>query len=80
MKLDPTIFREYDIRGLVGENLDAGIVEQIGKGIGTYMLKLGSRRLCVGRDVRLSGPEFAEALIRGLRSTGCDVTDIGQVP
>jgi len=78
--IDSTIFREYDIRGLVGKNMDAGVFELLGKGVGTYMQRLGSKRLAIGRDIRISSPEFAAAMIKGLRSTGCDVTDFGMVP
>ncbi len=78
--LNPTIFREYDIRGIVGRDLTGETAEILGQGIGTWLQAGGMRRLTVGRDNRLSSPELSAGLIRGLLSTGCDVTDIGQVP
>jgi phosphomannomutase / phosphoglucomutase len=75
--LNPEIFRQYDIRGLVGKDMDdAGVVE-IGKGIGTYLKRTGHTLLTVGRDCRLSSDAYASLLIEGLTSTGCGVVDIG---
>lgn len=78
--INPKIFREYDIRGIVGEDLDEGTVEVLGRAMATYFLGRGQSRVAVGRDVRLSSPAFSQALVRGILSTGCDVTDIGVVP
>jgi len=75
--LNPEMFRAYDIRGLVDVDLNPEIAETIGKAIGTFMQQRGSRRLAVGMDNRLSSEAYKDALITGLRSTGCDVTDIG---
>jgi len=80
MTINPTIFREYDIRGIVGQDLTPEIVEVLGRGIGAYLLNRGNRDIAVGRDCRLSSPAFNEALTRGLTSAGCDVTEIGTVP
>lgn len=80
MDIDPKIFREYDIRGIVGQNLDDRLVELLGRGIGTYFLGRGMRDVALGRDCRLSSPSFATALAKGLLSTGCDVTDLGIIP
>ena len=80
MDINPKIFREYDIRGIVGQDLDEATVEILGRAIGTYFLGRGQKGTAVGRDCRLSSPGFGRALIRGLTSTGCDVTDIGVVP
>lgn len=75
--LNPEIFRQYDIRGLVDKDMDdAGVVE-IGKGIGTYLKQTGHRRLTVGRDCRESSDTYVQLLIQGLLSTGCHVVDIG---
>ncbi|MFH0726269.1 MAG: phosphomannomutase/phosphoglucomutase [Pseudomonadota bacterium] len=75
--LNPEIFRQYDIRGLVGKDMDdAGVVE-IGKGIGTYLKRTGHTHLTMGRDCRLSSDAYAALLMEGLVSTGCDVVDIG---
>jgi phosphomannomutase/phosphoglucomutase len=78
--INPKIFREYDIRGIVGEDLDAAVVETLGRAMGTFFLGRGQKDVAVGRDCRLSSPEFASAIARGLLSTGCDVTDLGVIP
>ena len=80
MDINPSIFREYDIRGIVGQDLDEAIVRTLGRAIGTYFLGRGKREIVMGRDCRLSSPSFAEALAAGLLATGCNVTDIGIVP
>jgi phosphomannomutase/phosphoglucomutase len=85
-KISPTIFREYDIRGLVGGDLTDEGVELIGKGLGTLVLqRAGSgapakKVVVVGRDCRESSPRFAKAFISGLCSTGVDAVEIGVVP
>jgi phosphomannomutase/phosphoglucomutase len=78
--IDRGIFRAYDIRGIVGQNLDADVAERIGEAIGTLMHERGLREVVVGRDGRLSGPALTEGLIRGLRNAGRDVIDIGLAP
>ena len=78
--INPQIFREYDIRGIVGRDLTQETAELIGKGIGTYIWRRGGKTLTVGRDMRTSSLPFRDGLISGLRSTGCDVIDIGMVP
>ena len=80
MEINPLIFREYDIRGVVGRDLTPGIVKRLGQGFGTSMVRSGRKRLAVGRDGRLSSKTFGEALTEGLLSTGCDVVDIGLCP
>ncbi len=74
------IFREYDIRGVAGKDFSEGDVTRIGKGIGTYLKRHGKTRLTVGRDCRTTSPAYAEQILEGLRSAGCDVTDIGVCP
>lgn len=74
------IFREYDIRGVAGKDFSEDDVTRIGKGIGTYLKRHGKTRLTVGRDCRTTSPAYAEQVIEGLRSVGCDVTDIGICP
>ncbi len=77
------IFKAYDIRGVVDAvdaPLTADVVEWIGKAIGSQMLDQGVDTSVTGRDGRLTGPELAQALNRGILSTGCNVIDIGQVP
>jgi len=80
MDINPKIFREYDIRGIVGQDLDDGVVELLGRAIGTYFLGKGKGDVALGRDCRLSSPAFAAAMTRGLLATGCDVTDLGIIP
>ena len=78
--ISKTIFREYDIRGLVDQDLTEDAVRLVGRALGTEVREKGGRRVVVGRDCRESGPRFALAMIDGLRSTGVDVTDLGVVP
>ena len=78
--MNPQIFRKYDIRGIVGQDLTPANVEQIGKAIGTYIRRDGGKTLTLGWDVRASSVEFREIMTRALNSTGCDVIDIGRVP
>ncbi|HET6604933.1 MAG TPA: phosphomannomutase/phosphoglucomutase [Xanthomonadaceae bacterium] len=75
--LDRSIFRAYDVRGIVGQSLDSGVARLLGQSIGTLMHEKGLKDIVVGRDGRLSGPQMSEALIDGLREAGCDVIDIG---
>ena len=80
MQINPQIYREYDIRGVVDRDLTPAIVKRLGQGFGTYMIQHHKLNLVVGRDGRLSSKSFAEALIEGLLSTGCHVIDIGLCP
>lgn len=75
-----SIFRAYDIRGVVGETLTEEVVYQIGLALGSEAHERGQPRIAVARDGRVSSPAFAAALIRGLTATGRDVIDIGMVP
>lgn len=75
-----SIFRAYDIRGIIDETLTQGIAKQIGRAIGSEALDREQGQVVVGRDGRLSGPAISEALIEGLRASGVDVIDIGAVP
>ena len=77
--LSQTIFKAYDIRGVVGSTLDAGIASQIGQAFGRAALAKGERRVVIGRDGRLSGPELSAALAQGLQAAGVDVIDLGVV-
>ena len=78
--IDRGIFRAYDIRGVVGQTLDAGVAELIGHAIGSLMHDQGLTDIVVGRDGRLSGPIMSEGLIAGLRKAGRNVIDIGMAP
>src|SRR6202166_2076280 len=78
--LKSTIFREYDIRGIAETELASADVADLGRALGTYMLRQSGPRINLGRDCRLSSPRLHDALLEGLQSTGCEVTDIGVVP
>jgi phosphomannomutase/phosphoglucomutase len=78
--LKPTIFREYDIRGIAEtELLDAGI-HDLGRAVGTYLQRHNGKNINLGRDCRLSSERLRNALMGGLMASGCQVTDIGVVP
>lgn len=79
MRLDPTIFREYDIRGLAWENLDSQVCTVLGAAYGSMIQDAGGSRIIVGRDGRTSSADFSRALIAGLLSAGCEVIDVGLV-
>ena len=78
--INPQIFREYDIRGIVGTDLTPASVTSIGKAIGTYIRRGNGKNMILGRDVRSSSVEFCNILSKALNSTGCNVIDIGMVP
>ena len=78
--VDASIFRAYDIRGVVNQTLTPQAVRQIGRAIGSESIQRGRNCVVVGRDGRLSGPALTQALEAGLLETGCDVKDIGVVP
>ncbi|QTP53624.1 phosphomannomutase/phosphoglucomutase [Billgrantia sulfidoxydans] len=75
-----SIFRAYDIRGIVDDTLTEATVEQIGRAIGSEAAARNESTVVVARDGRLSGPRLSEALMRGLTAAGRDVIDIGMVP
>ncbi len=75
-----SIFRAYDIRGVVDETLNEGIVELIGKALASEALAQGQTTLCVGYDGRLSSVDYCEAITRGIVSTGANAIIVGQVP
>jgi phosphomannomutase len=79
MQANPSIFKAYDIRGIVGKTIDETFAEHLGRAFGSEAVQAGERAVAVGRDGRLSGPGLVAALIRGLASTGLDVVDIGAV-
>src|SRR5262245_2109747 len=80
MKIKPNIFREYDIRGIVGTELREEDAFAIARAFGTYMREHGNSVVSLGRDVRLTSDRFGEIAREGLTSTGCEVLDIGTVP
>jgi phosphomannomutase/phosphoglucomutase len=80
MKVPAEIFRAYDIRGIVGKTLTPAIVRDIGRALGSIGRERKAATFAIGRDGRLSGPEFAKALAEGLNAAGADVIDIGMGP
>lgn len=83
MNINPLIFRAYDIRGIadpIGNeptDLTENSIYLIGQGVGTYLQQHYGKKIVVGRDNRLTGPKLQQAFIEGLKSTGCDVTNVG---
>ncbi|WP_313517811.1 phosphomannomutase/phosphoglucomutase [Pseudomonas sp.] len=78
--LPASIFRAYDIRGVVGDSLTPETAYWIGRAIGSETIAKGEPNISVGRDGRLSGPELVQQLIQGLLDAGCAVSDVGMVP
>ncbi|MGJ7605370.1 phosphomannomutase/phosphoglucomutase [Variovorax sp. LT1R20] len=79
MQLSASIFKAYDIRGVVPVTLDTEVAEALGRAFGSAARAAGEKAVAVGRDGRLSGPALAEALIKGLVTTGVEVIDVGAV-
>jgi len=78
--MNKSILREYDIRGIVGEDITEGVSLELGRSYGTYMVRRGAKTVTVGRDGRLSSESLQTALIEGIVSTGLNVIDIGLCP
>src|SRR4051812_22737062 len=80
--LRPEIFRQYDIRGIVGRDLNADVARAIGGGYAAYLRTHGltSGAIAVGRDNRPSGATLRDGLVGGLTAAGFDVIDVGIVP
>jgi phosphomannomutase len=79
MQLSPSIFKAYDVRGIVPSTLNEEVAAALGRAFGTLARREGEQTVAVGRDGRLSGPSLSAALVRGLASAGVDVIDIGMV-
>jgi len=79
MQVHASVFKAYDIRGVVGRTIDECFAEHLGRAFASEAIAAGERAVAVGRDGRLSGPDLAAALIGGLASTGLDVVDLGAV-
>src|SRR5690606_25781105 len=79
-EFDPTVLREYDIRGIIGETLGAEDARAIGRGFGTLLGKAGGRKVAVGYDGRVSSPMLEAALVEGLNASGMDVVRVGMGP
>jgi len=77
---DPTVLREYDIRGIVGQSLTIADAHAVGRSFGSVVRDAGGQRVCVGYDGRLSSPDMSDALIEGLQAVGIDVVRIGLGP
>jgi len=80
VELVESIFRAYDIRGIVDQTLDADVAYQVGQVVGTLTLEANAAPVVVARDGRASGVDLIQGLTNGIASTGCDVVDIGAVP
>ncbi|CAB3781955.1 phosphomannomutase/phosphoglucomutase [Pararobbsia alpina] len=78
--ISQSIFKAYDIRGVIGKTLDAEVARQLGQAFGSEVRSQGGDAVVIARDGRLSGPELSKALAEGLRASGVDVVDIGMVP
>src|SRR5438094_9866075 len=78
--LKPTIFREYDIRGIAETELQDAGIQDLGRAVGTYLQRHNGKNINLGRDCRLSSERLRNALMAGLKASGCHVTDIGVVP
>ena len=79
MQVAASIFKAYDIRGVVGQTIDETFAEHLGRAFGSEAVAAGEKAVAVGRDGRVSGPGLVAALMRGLASTGLDVVDLGPV-
>jgi len=79
-RFHPTVLREYDIRGVVGETLTVADLRAVGRAFGTRVVRGGGRRVCVGYDGRVSSPELEAALVEGLVACGLTVERIGLGP
>jgi phosphomannomutase/phosphoglucomutase len=81
--MKPHIFRQYDIRGVVGTDLDAGVTEAVGQAFASMVRAQSGKktpRIAVGNDNRLTGPDLVAGLVRGIRAAGVDVLQVGTVP
>lgn len=78
--MNPEIFRQYDIRGIVDKDLTDDVVENIGKAYGTYVKDKNVKKITLGGDCRLSSDRFRNVLKKGLLSTGLHVIDLGTCP
>ncbi|ORC46646.1 phosphomannomutase/phosphoglucomutase [Burkholderia sp. A27] len=78
--ISKSIFKAYDIRGVIGKTLDADAARSIGRAFGSEVRAQGGDAVVVARDGRLSGPELIQALSDGLRAAGVDVVNVGMVP
>jgi phosphomannomutase/phosphoglucomutase len=80
VRANPSIYREYDIRGIAGKDFDESFVEALGRAFGSKLRRLNIMRAAVGRDCRMTSPTYHKILKAGIRSAGVDVVDIGLCP
>lgn len=80
MTFPHSIFKAYDIRGIIDDTLTLDIAHKIGRAVGSEVIESGGNSIVIGRDGRLSGPTISEALANGLRASGVNVVDIGLAP
>jgi phosphomannomutase/phosphoglucomutase len=78
--MNPNIFREYDIRGIVGPDLTVETVSRLARAVGTFFVANGAKRIAIGFDARESSPVFERLLVEGFNRSGCDAVLIGRVP
>ena len=78
--MNPQVFREYDIRGVVGRDLDEEFVRRFARAMGAYWVERRVKRVSIGMDARLSSPVFRDILKDGITKSGIDVYDLGLVP
>src|SRR5689334_13615222 len=78
--MNPQVFREYDIRGVVEDDFDDEFVTDLGRAYATILLEAGKRTITLGRDCRLSSDALRDLLIEGLLPSGINVVDVGVVP
>ncbi len=78
--MNPNIFREYDIRGIVGDHLADDTVALLGRAIGTFFRQNNAKRIAIGYDARISSPGFCQLLTEGFTASGLDVVLVGMVP
>ena len=79
VKIDEKIFREYDIRGIYGTDLDENVAYTLGRSFASYIALKGQNKVIVGYDNRFSSPILYEALVKGLQESGANVISLGLV-
>ncbi|HEX2545261.1 MAG TPA: phosphomannomutase/phosphoglucomutase [Ramlibacter sp.] len=79
MQVSPTLFKAYDLRGVVPSAVDEQVAQALGRAFGEKALRAGEKTVAVGRDGRVSGPALTAALVQGLVASGVDVIDVGRV-
>src|SRR5271154_506114 len=78
--MNPQVFREYDIRGVVEDDFDDAFVVDLGRAYATVLHQAGKKTITLGRDCRLTSDALRDLLLEGLLPSGIDVVDIGVVP